>query len=333
MLSFGIGIKEKFMTVSIIIPVYNVERYLTKCVKSLRNQTYKDIEIILVNDGSTDKSGYICDTLALQDSRISVYHKKNSGQSDARNLGLDNANGEWITFVDSDDYVTPDYIEFLLNLAIKNQADISIATYTYITPKRRKDRGTGEMVVMNAETTIKRMLLDDGFDMGVWAKMFRKEFFNEHRFPSGKIFEDSLITYQIVANSSKIAFGSKSIYFYVNREDSTVNRQFTEKKLDLLEMTDQAADFILQRYPSLNLYTQRRILWSRFSTLNQILTSKNRENYKNISLDLKKDILSYDELIRSEVIPRRDKIAYRILKYLGLDGYRYCWNLYLKINR
>ncbi|MCM6879955.1 glycosyltransferase [Enterococcus faecium] len=321
------------MKVSIVVPVYNVEKYLRKCVNSLLVQSHSDIEIILVDDGSTDKSGYICDTLALHDSRISVYHKKNSGQSDARNLGLDNANGEWITFVDSDDYVTPDYIEFLLNLAIKNQADISIATYTYITPRRRKDRGTGEMVVMDAETTIKRMLLDDGFDMGVWAKMFRKEFFNEHRFPSGKIFEDSLITYQIVANSSKIAFGSKSIYFYVNREDSTVNRQFTEKKLDLLEMTDQAVDFIIRKYPCLKLYTQRRILWSRFSTLNQIITSKNRKEYKNIALKLKNDILLNKKLVKESDIPKRDKLAYWILKYLGLSGYRICWNMYLKFTR
>lgn len=321
------------MKVSIIVPVFNVENYLKKCIDSLLIQTYNNIEIILIDDGSTDKSGQICDMYASQDSRIKVYHKENSGQSDARNMGLEYAEGDWITFVDSDDYVTMDYVEYLLQLAKDYHSDMSIASFTYITPRKSINRSTGEIIAMDSEETIKRMLLDDGFDMGVWAKMFRRDLFNKYRFPSGKIFEDSLITYQVTTEAKKIVFGSKSIYFYVNREDSTVNRQFTEKKLDLLEMTDQAAKFIIQKYPQLTIYTQRRFLWAQFSTLNQILTSNNREDYLTHSMKLKRHILLQRELIRNNIIPLRDKFGFWILKFLGLNGYRYCWNLYLRIKR
>lgn len=319
------------MKVSVIVPVYNVEKYLKKCIDSLLIQTYEDIEIILIDDGSTDSSGEICDSYSKKDSRIKVIHKKNGGLSDARNKGLDLASGQWVTFVDSDDYVTKNYVERLLSLLIANNADISIATYTYITEKKYKNRETGELAVMTPEIAIKRLLMDDGFDMGAWAKMYRTEYFNKVRFPKGKLFEDSLVTCQIIAQSNKVAFESKSVYFYVNRRDSITNAKFTKRKLDLLEMTDKAAKIIIRKYPGLRPYVQRRILWSRFSTLNQILTSSNRKEHQEISYKLKEEIFSKKELISSNIIPKRDKIAYWILKLFGLTGYRICWNFYLKI--
>lgn len=318
------------LIVSVIVPVYNVEKYLNKCLDSLLVQSYADIEILLIDDGSTDNSGEICDIYANRNDNIKVIHKENGGLSDARNKGLDMATGQWITFVDSDDYVTPDYVETLLSLVLKNNADISIATYTYVSEKSRS-RATGEVDVMNSKIAIKRMLMDDGFDMGAWSKMYRAEYFKKIRFPKGKLFEDSLVTYQLIAESSKVAFESKSIYFYINRSDSIINSQFTNRKFDLLEMTDKAMNFIIKKYPELELYTQRRVLWSRFSTLNQILTSSNRKEYRQYAYDLKKEILSKRVLINSNILPKRDKIAYWVLKGCGLGGYRVCWNIYLKI--
>lgn len=319
------------MKVSVIVPVYNVDRYLNNCVNSLLVQTYENIEIILVDDGSTDGSSEICDSYSMKDSRIKVIHKKNGGLSDARNKGLDIASGQWVTFVDSDDYVTKDYVETLLSLLTVNNADISIATYTFVTEKKYQSRGTGELAIMTPEVAIKRLLMDDGFDMGAWAKMYRIEYFDKIRFPKGKLFEDSLVTCQIFAEANKVVFESKSVYFYVNRKESITNAKFTKRKLNLIEMTDKAAEFIIRNYPGLRPYVQRRILWSRFSTLNQILTSSNRKEHQEISHKLKEEILSKKELIRSNIIPKRDKIGYWILKLFGLTGYRICWNFYLII--
>ena len=127
------------MTISIVIPVYNVQDYIKKCLDSILSQTFSDLEIILVDDGSTDLSGRICD-----------YYSENGGQSEARNVGIKNATSEWITFIDSDDYVSSDYIEYLYNLIQVHNADISIASFTYITPKKIIKHGNGEVALMDA---------------------------------------------------------------------------------------------------------------------------------------------------------------------------------------
>lgn len=321
------------MKVSIIVPVYNVRNYIEKCIDSLISQTYSNLEIILVDDGSTDGSEKVCDVFEKKDCRVKVIHKKNGGQSEARNMGLDIASGDYITFVDSDDYVTNNYIEFLLDLLVSNDADISIGSYTYVTSQIVKSRATKEFKILEPHETTRRMLLDDGFDMGVWAKMFKAILFEDIRFPSGKYFEDSLITYQLVAKSKRNIFNSESIYFYVNRNDSTVNEEFSIKKLDLIEMTNEAENFILGMYPDLEVFVQRRVLWAKFSTLNQIITSSNKKEYSELSNNLRQNILKKSSLMKEKVIPKRDKIAFLILKYFGLSIYGKCWTLYLKITR
>lgn len=320
------------MTVSIIVPVYNVEDYLRKCIYTITNQTYTDIEIILVDDGSTDSSGIICDEVALLDSRIKVIHKKNGGLSDARNAGIQIANGEWLTFIDSDDYVTNDYIEYLLNLIIENDADISIATYTYVSEKKEITHANDELVVMNDEEAIKRMLLNTGFDMGTWSKMYRTEYFSNISFPVGKLFEDSLTTYQILSKASKIVFSSKSIYYYVNRSNSIVNDSFNVKKFDLIEMNQLNEKFINKTYPNLKDEVKRRVIWSYFSTLNQVVTSNDKTVIKKYAPELKEYITSNGKfIINKSFVPMRDKVAYLALRLFGIAGYAKIWKIYLKI--
>ena len=139
------------MTISIVIPVYNVQDYIKKCLDSILSQTFSDLEIILVDDGSTDLSGRICDYYSENDKRIKVIHTANGGQSEARNVGIKNATSEWITFIDSDDYVSSDYIEYLYNLIQVHNADISIASFTYITPKKIIKHGNGEVALMDVQ--------------------------------------------------------------------------------------------------------------------------------------------------------------------------------------
>lgn len=300
---------------------------MNKCITSVIEQTYKDLEIILVNDGSTDKSGEICDKFLDLDERIKVIHKANGGVSDARNRGILEATGQWITFVDSDDFVSIDYVEYLLNLIEKFDADISIATYTYVTEKKQISRSTGEVSLLDTETTLKRMLLDDGFDMDPWVKMYRADFFKKVKFPVGKLFEDSYTTYRIVAQATRIAFGSKAIYFYVNRSDSIVNQIFNPQKFDLIEMNQETKSFIESDYPSLLSEANRRLIWAYFSTLNQVLNSNNKDVIDEHSPQLVEYIISQNKFIKTDsCVPKRDKIAFYLLKYLGIRGYRFFGN-------
>lgn len=322
------------MTISIVIPVYNVQNYLEKTINSILNQSYSDIEIILVDDGSTDESGNICDNFLLIDNRIKVLHKKNGGQSEARNFGIEEADGEWITFIDADDYVTHDYVEYLFNLIKEYSADISIGSFTYVTKNKNTDHSTGEVTVMDTETAIKRMLLNDGYDMGVWAKMYRTEYFKKNKFPVGKLFEDSLTTYEVIAESKKVVLGSKSIYYYVNRSDSTVNSSFNMKKFDLIEMNLKNEAFIKTIFPNLSLEAHRRVIWAYFSTLNQLLMSNDKKIIEKYGSELVNYLLSQRNFIlKNSFVPIRDKMGYCFLRIFGMRGYKKAWETYLKITR
>lgn len=322
------------MRVSVVVPVYNVQGFLVKCLDSIINQTYNDLEIILVNDGSTDNSGRICDEYASKDSRVKVIHQKNGGLSAARNAGIQNASSEWITFIDSDDYVSEDYVEYLINLASVNNSDVAIATYTYVTNSKRIDKGTGEVAIMDSEVAIRRMLLDQGFDMGAWAKLYRTTFFDNNLYPVNKLYEDSYTTYRVVYKAKKVAFGSKSIYFYINRDDSIVNSSFNERKFELIEMNKLNEQFIRENIPNLSGEAKRRVIWSYFSTLNQVLSTKDSKIIAKYSPDLVNDILKEGKFImKSKYIPKRDKAAYLVLNYLGVSSYSKIWDLYLKIKK
>lgn len=322
------------MIISVVVPVYNVEAYLGKCINSIIKQSYKELDIILINDGSTDNSGEICENYKKIDSRISVINKENGGQSDARNVGIKNAKGEFITFIDSDDYITTNYISSLFGLLKQYNADISIVSYYYVTSKRKIDNSTGEVSVMDSKIAIRRMLLDDGFDMGPWAKMYRTDYFKKINFPVGKFFEDSLTTYQIFAEADRIVLGSEPLYYYVNRADSTVNEIFNEKKLDLIEMNKSMEVFINNQYPDLSSEAHRRVVWAYFSTLNQVLSSDDDKIIELYAPELVENIFEEENFIRNNnFLPKRDKIAFAILRIFGLKAYKIAWNIYLKVKK
>lgn len=222
--------------ISIIVPVYNVEKYLDRCIESIINQTYKNIEIILVDDGSTDKSGEICDNYANLDTRIEVIHKVNGGVSSARNKGLDIANGEYIGFVDSDDYIHPKMYETLLSNLIDYDADISMCNYI----KGIEDNYNFKKIKNNLEilNTLEQMncLYNDkvGQILGCYLKLYKRELFNSLRFKENKIFEDWLIVHQIHFKSNKMVYTSDALYYYRKREGSIIHSEFNIKKLDAL---------------------------------------------------------------------------------------------------
>lgn len=209
---------ENMPLISIIVPVYNVEKYLERCVGSIISQTYENQEIILVNDGSPDKSGEICDTFAQIDSRIEVYHKENGGLSDARNFGVEHSSGEYIAFIDSDDYIAPNYIEYLLSLIKKYNADISACymteTYGYTADYRTNDEFQNEQLLTGKEACLK--LFGNLYSVLVtaWGKLYRSDIVKKYIFPVGKIHEDEATTCKYYYEATRVAVGNRCLYAY-----------------------------------------------------------------------------------------------------------------------
>lgn len=232
--------------ISIIVPIYKVEKYLDECIKSIIKQTYKNIEIILVDDGSPDDCGNICDNYAKEDNRIKVIHKKNGGLSDARNKGIDVAKGRYITFIDSDDYVEFEYIEKLYSTIKENNTLISQCSILKINNRKEiKDRlGYEENCIKTGIEMINDLYSTHLIEnVVVWNKMYNIELFKELRFPFGKIHEDEFTTYKIFYNVDKVAIIDNYLYNYRQTDESIIGKKFSTKRLELLEAIEQRLTF------------------------------------------------------------------------------------------
>lgn len=309
--------------ISVVLPVYNVEKYLETCVKAITGQTYQNLEIILVDDGSPDGCPALCDELAKTDERIRVLHKENGGLSDARNAGTQIATGEYITFVDSDDVVTKTYVEYLYSLIEKYGCDMSLCTHTVVFEDGKKiPYGDGTDEMLDAKECLRRMLYHDVIDTSAWAKLYRTDMAREILYPKGKLFEDIGTTYRFFLASGKIACGYQSQYFYMQRQNSIVSGKFNPHKLDLLEMTDKMAEDVEKVYPDLAQAILRRRVYARFSTLNQMLDA---DGYRKERDEIISFIKAHKrEIMADEHAPGRDKMAMRMLS-MGYPVYRMAW--------
>lgn len=214
--------------ISVIVPVYNVESYVAKCIESIQNQSYQHLEIILVDDGSTDDSGDICDQYAAYDDRIKVIHQENGGISAARNTGIEAANGDYITFVDSDDYIAPNMYEDMLHILKDN--DLDILEYTAF---RDKD-GTiiegcndGSLEIFNRHEALK-MAMHDCF-IAVWSQMYKRSAIGDVRFPVGRKFEDTAVSYLFIANTNRVGHINRCYYYYRLNPNSITQTSFDPK--------------------------------------------------------------------------------------------------------
>lgn len=213
--------------ISIIVPVYNVEGYVAKCIESLINQTYREIEIILVDDGSTDKSGVICDEYSQIDERIRVLHKKNGGLSDARNYGIHNSTGELLAFVDSDDFVSHHMYEILYAQLVKYNADIAACNYV----RNEKDFYSCESVIDSklAEANTKIITPTEALsnphlvDVVAWNKLYKRELFEKVEYPVARLCEDEFVYHKLVFQCKRIAYIDIPLYCYILRNGSTMN--------------------------------------------------------------------------------------------------------------
>lgn len=316
--------------ISVIIPVYNVEKYLDRCIKSVINQTYETIEIILIDDGSTDKSLEICYKYLNKDNRIKVFHKENGGLSSARNYGIDVATGKYLTFIDSDDDIEKDYVEYLYNLMKKYNTKMSICSYSIIKNKITNFGINLEEKLLSTEECLDNLLCEKGFTVSACAKMYHKNLFKNIRYPLNKLCEDNGTTYKLIMECNNIAYGNESKYNYYIHNNSITTSEFNLRKLDLIELVDIMCDDIIKKFPNLINSVEKRRTSSRFSILRQILESKNSKKYINIQKDIIKYLKNKNKTIiinpKSDI---RDKLAI-ILLMINKNLFKLGWKIYLK---
>lgn len=294
--------------VSVIVPIYNVEKYLAKCIESIINQSHKNIEIILVDDGSPDSCPRICDEYAKKDKRIKVIHKKNGGVSKARNDGIDIAIGDYLVFVDADDYLAQEYIDYMLGMVFNNNCEFGFSKNCYFSNNQEQINDNIIIVDSNKATAL---LLSQQVIVGCWNKIYKTSFLKSNNiYFSDKLFYGEGLNFIIkVANStSKIAVGSKRVYFYRKNNSSSATSKFNIKKhyngekslKEIQKNIDLKSDIVYRQYMiHYTLYC--------LNAVEDLYTNKMHKTYKSdykrwlqIINDNKSIILKYKELTRKE---------------------------------
>ena len=245
--------------ISVIVPIYNVEKYLARCVDSIVNQTYKNLEIILVDDGSPDRCPQMCDDYAEKDSRIKVVHKKNGGLSDARNAGMAVATGEYISFIDSDDYVSDDFFECLLDAMNKENSDIAECSVVKLYEDNRFDEFSDDLSVKTYDTqdAMSALIAENPFHQHVWNKLYKTELVKNIPYAVGKLNEDEFWTYQVFGRANKVSKLNKTMYYYFQRNSSIMGVGYNIRRLDALEGKANRQKYIENNFPDLS--TQAKI--------------------------------------------------------------------------
>ncbi len=276
--------------ISVIVPVYKVEEYLSRCVDSILSQTFEDLELILIDDGSPDNCGKICDEYTKKDNRVHVIHQENGGLSSARNAGIDwafeNSNSQWLTFIDSDDWIHPRYLELLHSAAIANNTDISVCEYTETSEfydfenfnNTSTQKLSAEELFVNHHVT----------SVIACCKLYKKNCFNSIRFPIGKLHEDEYTTYKILFEKNYVSYLTEQLYFYYTNPDSIVRSNWTPRRLDAITaLEEQVAFFRKNGYTRALKNVEKNLLWN---IVAQIETTEKSKDYSHFTPQLKKKL-------------------------------------------
>lgn len=276
--------------ISVIVPVYNTEKYLRKCIESIQEQTLSDIEIILVDDGSTDSSLSICESYKANDCRIVIIHKENGGLSSARNSGLDRAKSLYVGFVDSDDYIDKDMFYQLYHSLVEFAADISTCgVYDVFGHKTIVKTHKNERYVLDRISACE-MVLKQKLNATIMPnKLFRKDLFEGLRFPVGKVMEDDFICTKLFLRSNRVAVLTTPYYYYIHRPQSITTTRFRISDLDPIEAYDYNFELVKEAYPVLIETMNARKCWARFYTLDKLYRSQEEQSYPK----LEKELLQY----------------------------------------
>lgn len=277
--------------ISIIVPVYNVQEYLKNCINSILNQSYKNIEIILVDDGSTDESSSICDLYVKKDNRIKVIHKENGGLSDARNMGIKSARGKYITFVDSDDYLDENYVKVLYILITENNSDIACSRMKKTDSLNDKIINKNEKInIYNSIDAIKEILYQRNIDNSAPSKLFKKDLFENILFPVGYAFEDLDTMYKLFLQANKIVSTTNNYYLYYQRQGSILHTVKDKTINDLLTIIDNMNKNLIS-YGELKAPLMARTLNANFYIYNRSTNKDIKENSKKYIIENRKKVL------------------------------------------
>lgn len=278
--------------ISIIIPVYNVEKYLDKCLDTVINQTYKNIEIIIVNDGSTDNSLDICNKYKNLDNRVKVFSIKNSGASQARNYALKKAKGKYLAFVDSDDYIDLDMIELLYNNMIKEKADLSCCSfYEVFKDDIKKKTEEDKVYIMNNKKTIEKSFLDEGLSVYLWNKLYKRELFKNIELPVGKSSQERFVMYEIFDKAKRVVYQSICKYYYIQRKNSTAHN-LVKVNTDSIEASLNAVNY-LKKYKDIRPLAVKEYLLTRLRCYKK-LVYYNKKIDKRIRKNLIRELNKYN---------------------------------------
>lgn len=275
--------------ISVIIPIYKVERYLNKCIESVVQQTYRQLEIILVDDGSPDMCPSICDKWAEKDSRIKVVHKENGGLSDARNIGLKIATGEYISFIDSDDYINPYMYEFLMIAVVQEGCDVAgCEVQRFVEDEDPVEVPLcKEYAVLNKKEAMMELIRDARVQQITCNKIYQKSLIVDILFPVGKYHEDEFWTYQVIGKANRVAIVEYVGYNYLQRSDSIMGVRYSMKRLDAIEAKVLRQSYLEEKMPELATEGKINLLFSCLYQGQLALKSLSREEKKKTFKQLK----------------------------------------------
>ena len=304
--------------ISVIVPVYNVEQYLRQCVNSILRQTYIRIEVILIDDGSSDGSAKICDEYAQKDTRVRVLHKVNEGVSVARNIGIQISKGEYIGFVDADDYIEPDMYEKLLCAIEKGGEECKISCcgrYLIFDESSRKKRAfsltPGITGVISSEEMLQKILQLNECDSVMWDKLFHRSLFSDIFFPNMKIYEDMAIMYRLIDLSPKIFLIAEPLYNYRQRAQSATTSSFSEEQLYAIKNSKEIINFVKERYPNV-LHDAEKHYVKKCLIICVMVNTSNKNTRKRFQVEYKQllNILGNNK----NNLAKNDKFKYYLLR-------------------
>lgn len=296
--------------ISVIIPVYNVEKYLNKCITSVVEQTYKNLEIIIVDDGSTDQSPEICDEWKKRDSRIQVVHSSNGGAGKARNTALDMATGDYVTFVDSDDYIAPQMYQVLLE-QFYDGIGIVECNYSMVYDDYEQFKEETKIYKIHTYSAMEAMyenINDHIFRQLIWNKMYRKDVIKGIYFPTGKKIDDEFWTYQAIGNASKLIYIDQKLYAYRQQEQSVMHLLDAKKRLEALKAKEERHKYICKFMPQLKTESLNNLWFTCIYQGQRVLKDKNKENLKSVYPKIKSFIKKYPQINLKDITDKKQKI-------------------------
>lgn len=307
--------------ISVIVPVYKVEKYIHKCVDSILGQSFSDIQVILVDDGSPDSCGAVCDNYALRDTRVQVIHKENGGLSDARNAGLPYAVGKYVIFLDSDDYVDNDMLEYLYHNITSTDSDMATCGVYEVFSDRIEAQETEPFFVGSGEEAFRCILRGHTIRGEIWNKLIKKSCIEDLCFPKGRLYEDIFYTAELMQRVKRVAVGTEPKYYYLHRDDSITGKKYRPQLYDIIDGYTKNYETVKRVFPSLEKEAECLWIWSRFIVLDKMLLEDHYRELEGFS-ELRRFIVKHmGDIFRNPYFQKSRKLSAFIL-FVNVRLYR-----------